>query len=129
MQLTIGRRLMCGFAAVMVLVGLMFVMTNRATRDLREAHRQLGDAVRDSARVQVEAATLDRWSEALGKARATFVLQVLRQVVLFFPMLILLPRVMGVDGVWLSFPFMDLTGFLLALWMLRAEMKRWSQAG
>jgi Na+-driven multidrug efflux pump len=67
--------------------------------------------------------------QALGKARATFVLQVLRQVVLFFPMLILLPRVMGVDGVWLSFPFMDLTGFLLALWMLRAEMKRWSQAG
>ena len=63
--------------------------------------------------------------QALGKARATFVLQVLRQVVLFFPMLILLPRVMGVDGVWLSFPFMDLTGFLLAFWMLRAEMKRW----
>jgi methyl-accepting chemotaxis protein len=70
MQLTIGRRLVCGFAAVLALVGLMFMMTNRATRDLREAHRQLGDALRDSARVQVEAATLDRWSEALGEARA-----------------------------------------------------------
>lgn len=63
--------------------------------------------------------------QALGKVRATFVLQVLRQIVFFFPMLLILPRFLGVDGVWLSFPFMDATGFLLALWMLRQEMKRW----
>jgi len=63
--------------------------------------------------------------QAIGKARATFVLQVVRQVVLFFPMLIILPRLIGIDGAWLSFPFMDASGFLLALWMLRAEMKRW----
>lgn len=63
--------------------------------------------------------------QALGKVRATFVLQVLRQIVFFFPMLLILPRFLGVDGVWLSFPFMDATGFLLALWMLRHEMKRW----
>ena len=65
--------------------------------------------------------------QALGKARATFVLQVLRQIVLFFPMLIFLPRILGTDGVWLSFPFMDLTGFLLAFCMLRAEMKHWKK--
>jgi putative MATE family efflux protein len=63
--------------------------------------------------------------QAIGKARATFVLQVVRQVVLFFPMLIILPRLIGIDGAWLSFPFMDASGFLLAMWMLRAEMKRW----
>lgn len=63
--------------------------------------------------------------QAIGKARATFILQVVRQVVLFFPMLIILPRFIGIDGAWLSFPFMDASGFLLALWMLRAEMKRW----
>ncbi|HCR38478.1 MAG TPA: hypothetical protein DIV80_03225 [Synergistaceae bacterium] len=63
--------------------------------------------------------------QAIGKARATFILQVVRQVVLFFPMLIILPRFIGIDGAWLSFPFMDASGFLLALWMLGAEMKRW----
>ena len=65
--------------------------------------------------------------QAIGKARATFVLQVVRQLVLFFPMLVMLPRIIGIDGAWLSFPFMDASGFLLALWMLRAEMKRWGR--
>lgn len=67
--------------------------------------------------------------QALGKARATFILQVLRQIVFFFPMLILLPRFLGIDGAWLSFPFMDASGFLMALWMLRLEMKRWKGKG
>lgn len=67
--------------------------------------------------------------QAIGKARATFVLQVVRQVVLFFPMLIFLPRLIGIDGAWLSFPFMDASGFLLAFWMLRGEMKRWKEPG
>ena len=65
--------------------------------------------------------------QALGKARATFVLQVLRQVVFFFPLLILLPRVLGIDGAWLAFPLMDISGFLMSLWMLRREMKRWKK--
>lgn len=65
--------------------------------------------------------------QALGKARATFVLQVLRQVVFFFPLLIVLPRFLGVDGAWLSFPLMDASGFLLAFWMLRLEMKQWKK--
>ncbi|HOI80837.1 MAG TPA: MATE family efflux transporter [Synergistales bacterium] len=67
--------------------------------------------------------------QALGKARATFVLQVLRQIVFCFPMLLILPRILGIDGVWLSFPVMDLSGFLLALLMLRMEMKRWKIPG
>lgn len=65
--------------------------------------------------------------QALGKARETFILQSMRLIVLCFPMLILLPRFLGIDGVWLSFPFMDASGFLLAFWMLRLEMKRWKK--
>jgi len=65
--------------------------------------------------------------QALGKARETFVLQSMRLIVLCFPMLILLPQFLGIDGVWLSFPFMDASGFLLAFWMLRREMKRWKK--
>ncbi|QTX33817.1 MATE family efflux transporter [Aminithiophilus ramosus] len=65
--------------------------------------------------------------QALGRARAAFVLQVLRQIVFCFPLLLLLPRFMGIDGVWLSFPLMDVSGFSLALWMLRREMRRWKE--
>ncbi|HON33379.1 MAG TPA: MATE family efflux transporter [Synergistales bacterium] len=63
--------------------------------------------------------------QALGKARATFVLQVLRQIVFCFPMLLILPHFVGTDGVWLAFPLMDLSGFILALTMLRSEMRQW----
>lgn len=66
--------------------------------------------------------------QALGRARAAFVLQVLRQVVFCFPLLLLLPRLYGIDGVWLSFPLMDGSGFLMALWMLRREMRRWPRS-
>ena len=67
--------------------------------------------------------------QALGKARATFVLQVLRQIVFCFPMLLILPHFVGTDGVWLAFPLMDLSGFLLALAMLRSEMRQWETPG
>lgn len=70
MQLTIGKRLACGFAAVMALVGIMFAMTWWGTRDLSEAHRQLGDALRASSRVQVEAASLDGWAKLLKETRS-----------------------------------------------------------
>ena len=65
--------------------------------------------------------------QALGRARAAFVLQVLRQIVFCFPLLLVLPRFMGMDGVWLSFPIMDISGFSLAFWMLRREMRRWRE--
>lgn len=63
--------------------------------------------------------------QALGRARAAFVLQVLRQIVFCFPLLLLMPRFLGMDGVWLAFPLMDLSGFTLAFLMLRREMGRW----
>ena len=63
--------------------------------------------------------------QALGRARATFILQVLRHIVFCFPMLLILPHFLGADGVWLAFPAMDLSGFLLALSMLRLEMRKW----
>jgi len=69
MQWTIGKRLGGGFVAVMALVGLMYAMTWWGTQELQEAHQQLGDALRNSSQVQVEAAALEGWTLALKESR------------------------------------------------------------
>ncbi len=56
--------------------------------------------------------------QAVGKARTALVLSLLRQVIVLIPLLILLPHVMGLDGVWAAGPIADgvaslLTGFAL----------------
>jgi hypothetical protein len=44
-------------------------MTWWGTQELQEAHQQLGDALRNSSQVQVEAAALEGWTLALKESR------------------------------------------------------------
>jgi len=45
--------------------------------------------------------------QALGRAMPAFVLAILRQVLLLTPLVLLLPGLMGLSGVWISFPISD----------------------
>lgn len=56
--------------------------------------------------------------QALGKARAAFVLSMSRQIFFLIPMLLTLPLMFGLTGVWLAFPISDLLSFLLSLWFI-----------
>jgi putative MATE family efflux protein len=56
--------------------------------------------------------------QALGKARAALVLSMSRQVLFMIPMLLTLPLLFGVNGVWLAFPVADVLSFALALWYI-----------
>lgn len=57
--------------------------------------------------------------QALGNAREAFILSLSRQVLFLIPMLLLLPLVFGLHGVWMAFPISDLFSFFLALWLIR----------
>lgn len=57
--------------------------------------------------------------QALGKARAAFVLSMSRQIFFLIPMLLTLPLMFGLTGVWLAFPISDLLSFLLSLWFIQ----------
>lgn len=57
--------------------------------------------------------------QALGKARAAFILSMSRQIFFLIPMLLILPLMFGLTGVWLAFPLSDLLSFLLALWFIQ----------
>ena len=60
----------------------------------------------------------------LGKGRDVLVLSLTRQMIFFIPALLILPRFLGVNGVWSSIPLSDFAGFLVTgLWLLRERKK------
>ncbi|MCI6260313.1 MATE family efflux transporter [Pyramidobacter sp. SM-530-WT-4B] len=60
--------------------------------------------------------------EALGRARASFCFNLIRQLV-GIALIVILPRFLGVDGVWITFPAIDLVGGLAAALLLRREAR------
>jgi len=57
--------------------------------------------------------------QALGKARAAFILSMSRQIFFLIPMLLAFPLIFGLSGVWLAFPLSDLLSFFLSLWYIQ----------
>lgn len=65
--------------------------------------------------VQVVAAGM---YQALGKALPALVLALLRQIILLTPLILLLPRFLGLSGIWVSFPIADGVAALITSWMM-----------
>ena len=61
--------------------------------------------------------------QSIGKARKAIFLSLSRQAICLLPLLLILPPVMGVDGVWWSLPISDLAASILTLWMLLRQRK------
>ena len=58
--------------------------------------------------------------QGLAKGREALVLSLVRQLVFFVPILLVLPRLLGLTGVWLALPLSDFFGFIVAgAWLLR----------
>ncbi len=65
--------------------------------------------------------------QSLGMVSQTLITQTSRQIVLLIPLLLILPRFLGTDGVWLAHPVSDVLSFFLVLFFLvphLREMKR-----
>jgi len=61
--------------------------------------------------------------QAVGKPKKSIFLNLLRQVVLFIPFLIILPQFWGLTGIWLVGPFTDCISFLITAGFLVFEIK------
>jgi putative MATE family efflux protein len=61
--------------------------------------------------------------QAIGKARIALLLTLLRQGLVLIPLLIVLPRLLGLDGVWLAGPISDLTSSLLTGGVLLHQLR------
>lgn len=61
--------------------------------------------------------------QAIGKARISLLLSLSRQVLILIPLLIILPKYFGLNGVWMSYPISDITSTLLTTVFLKIELK------
>ena len=58
--------------------------------------------------------------QGLSKGRDALLVAVIRQLVFLIPLILLLPRIWGITGIWLSIPISDVTAFIIArLWLFR----------
>jgi len=66
--------------------------------------------------------------QSLGKAVPSLILSLLRQVLLFIPLVIILPRVFGLGllGIWIAYPAADILSVILTAFFLRSELKKMS---
>lgn len=56
--------------------------------------------------------------QSLGKVKQALILSLSRQILFLIPLVLILPRFVGVNGVWLAFPISDALAFTLALYLL-----------
>ena len=62
--------------------------------------------------------------QAVGKALPSLILTMSRQIILLIPLVIILPRIFGVVGVWAAFPTADVVATIITAVWLRIEMKK-----
>ena len=62
--------------------------------------------------------------QAIGKAKIGLVLALLRQGILFVPLILILPLFFGEIGVWISFPISDLLATIITWVVLLREAKK-----
>lgn len=60
--------------------------------------------------------------QAIGKPIQTFILSTSRQILFLIPLVFMLPRFFGLNGVWLSFPIADTLSFIITLAMVIPQM-------
>lgn len=63
--------------------------------------------------------------QAIGKGFASMFLNLLRQVILLIPMLLVFPYFLGLNGVWLSSPVSDISAAIITAVVLFRELGKW----
>jgi putative MATE family efflux protein len=108
----------CAFILIMALPKqLMMVFTNDAAAiQMGQSALRMIFALCFTIGVQIVTGGI---FQALGNARAALILSLSRQVLFLIPLMILLPMLFQLPGIWLAFPAADLLSFILALVFLK----------
>jgi putative MATE family efflux protein len=65
--------------------------------------------------------------QSIGKATLSIILSVTRQFIFLIPILLILPKYLGVTGVWITMPISDLAAFIATVILMNYEHKRFKQ--
>ncbi|KHD35903.1 multidrug transporter MatE [Clostridium acetobutylicum] len=69
-------------------------------------------------------AVCTNYFQAVGKAKKSMLLSLLRQVIFLLPSLIVLPRFFGLNGIWAAGPTSDFLAFAVTTIIIMIEMKK-----
>ena len=67
--------------------------------------------------------------QSIGKPKKSIILSLTRQVLFLIPILLILPDIIGINGVWLSMAISDFFSVVLAAFLMRSELKYFRQEG
>lgn len=65
--------------------------------------------------------------QAIGRASRSIFLSLTRQVIFLIPLLLILPRSYGIEGIWMSFPASDILAFIVTAVMAAAQLRSLSR--
>ena len=66
--------------------------------------------------------------QAIGKAKQAMFLSLLRQVILLVPMMLILPKILGLNGIWFAQPIADFISFVVTALLIVKEIKSYKVA-
>ena len=69
-------------------------------------------------------AVITNFFQSIGKAKVSIFLSLSRQMIFLLPLLIVLPPIMGVDGVWAALPASDTVSFIITWIIMFRYLKR-----
>jgi Na+-driven multidrug efflux pump len=61
--------------------------------------------------------------QAIGKALPALLLSMARQLFFLIPLVLILPLIWSLEGIWLAFPVADAGAFVVAAFLFRGEME------
>lgn len=67
--------------------------------------------------------TGSNYIQSIGKAKTAIILSLLRQVIILIPMILILPKFLGLDGVWYAQPVSDFLATVITIIILYREFK------
>jgi len=65
--------------------------------------------------------------QAIGKPVQTFILATSRQILFLIPLIFILPRFFGINGIWLSFPIADTLSLVVTIVMVIPQMREFQR--
>lgn len=121
----LAATLVTGAGWILILLAPEVLVTPMAREDL--ALRALSiDGLRklEAAMVIVAVQIITtNYFTSIGKAKISFFLSLSRQVIFLIPLILILPKFMGLDGIWWSLPASDVLATIMSLFFLYREFK------
>jgi putative MATE family efflux protein len=112
-----------GYAFMMLLprVGMGFFTSDAALVDASARVLRIMVMFIPLVAIQITGAT---YFQAIGKATESVVLGLSRQFFILIPLILILPRFFGLDGIWMAYPLADLLSSAVTSTLLVREVRR-----